>query len=115
MVEIERLSEFERDLKSLTKKYKTLPDDLDVLEKVLKVRPDSNPPYSYRIDGLGIESCVIKVKKIASRSFKGRGVNSGLRLVYAYFQAEKRIVYIEIYHKNDKELEDRARIKAHFK
>lgn len=115
MITIERLSEFEKDLKSLTKKYRTLPEDLTILEKVLKVHPDANPPFSFRIDGLGLESCVIKVKKIASRSFKGKGVNSGFRLVYAYFESEKRIVYIELYHKSEKELEDRERIKANFK
>lgn len=115
MIEIERLCEFEKDLKSLTKKYKTLPEDIDVLEKVLKIKPDANPPFSYRIDGLGIESCVIKVKKIASRSFKGKGVNSGLRLVYAYFKDESRVIYIELYHKNVKPSEDRERIKKYFK
>ena len=102
-MEIERLSEFDKDLKSLSKKYRTLEDDLEVLEKVLKVSPDAKPPFSYRIEGLGIESCVIKVKKIASRSFKGRGVKSGFRLVYAYFEREQRIVYIELYHKSEKE------------
>ena len=31
----ERLSEFEKDLKKLTKKYQTLPDDLRVIQQVL--------------------------------------------------------------------------------
>lgn len=114
MIEIERLAEFEKDLKSLTKKYRTLPDDLSVLEKVLRLNPDANPSFSYRIEGLGLETCVIKIKKIASRSFKGKGVNSGFRVIYAYFENERKIILIEIYHKSQKALEDRERIKTYF-
>jgi hypothetical protein len=81
----------------------------------LNDEPGESPPFSFRIDNLGIETCIIKVKKIACRALKGRGVNSGLRLIYAYFQAEERIVFIELYHKNDKETEDRQRILSNFK
>ena len=109
------LSEFKRDLKKLLKKYRSLKEDLEVVKKVLDFSPSERPPFSFRIDNLGLETCIIKVKKIACKSIKGRGVNSGLRLVYAHFQEEKRIVFIEIYHKNDKENEDRQRIKNNFK
>ncbi len=111
----EELSEFKGDLKKLLKKYRTLKDDLDIVKKVLDTVPAERPPFSFRIDNLGIETCVIKVKKIACRSLKGRGVNSGLRLIYAHFELENRIVFIELYHKNKKENEDRGRIKKHFK
>jgi mRNA-degrading endonuclease YafQ of YafQ-DinJ toxin-antitoxin module len=108
------LDEFRKDLKSLIKRYKTLDDDLNVIKKVLAIAPDERPPFSYRIDNLGLETCIIKVKKIACRSLKGRGVNSGLRLVYAYIKEEQNIIFIELYHKNDKENENRERIKANF-
>jgi mRNA-degrading endonuclease YafQ of YafQ-DinJ toxin-antitoxin module len=111
----EQLHEFEKDLKKLLKRYRTLEDDLEVVRKVLSTEPGERPPFSYQIDGLGIQSCVIKVKKIACKALKGRGANSGLRLIYAYFEQEKRIVLIELYHKNDKELEDRERILENFK
>ncbi len=111
----EELAEFKGDLKKLPKKYRTLKDDMKVVNKVLEIAPTERPPFSFRIDNLGIETCVIKVKKIACRSLKGRGVNSGLRLVYAHFESEERIVFIEIYHKNTKENEDRGRIKKYFK
>jgi mRNA-degrading endonuclease RelE of RelBE toxin-antitoxin system len=62
-----------------------------------------------------VESCIIKVKKIACKSLKGRGVNSGLRLVYAWVSDEQKITFIELYHKSDKENEDRQRILDHFK
>ncbi|HNT42384.1 MAG TPA: hypothetical protein PKN78_09145 [Tenuifilaceae bacterium] len=111
----DELAEFKKDLKNLLKKYRTLNDDLDVVKKVLEVMPDERPPFSFRIDNLGLKTCIIKVKKIACKALKGRGVNSGLRLVYAYFETEKKITFIELYHKNDKENEDRKRITENFK
>ena len=111
----DELAEFKKDLKTLLKKYRTLHDDLDVVKKVLGVTPEERPPFSFRIDNLGLETCVIKVKKIACKALKGRGVNSGLRLIYAHFAEEEKIVFIELYHKNDKENEDRQRILNNFK
>lgn len=126
----EELDEFKKDLKSLLKKYRSLNEDLKVVRKILEVLPDERPPFSYRIDNLGIETCVIKVKKIACKALKGKGVNSGLRLVYAFFESVEavnqddevikegraaKIVMVELYHKNSKANEDRDRIKRNFK
>lgn len=114
-MKFEELEEYKKDLKGLLKKYRTLNDDIKVVKQVLEVMPNERPPFSFRIDNIGIETCVIKVKKIACKALKGRGVNSGLRLVYAHFPADQRIVFIELYHKNDKENEDRQRILNNFK
>ena len=111
---ISELDEFNKDCKKLLRKYKTLDHDLEVLKKILHVNQNARPPFSYQINNLGIETCVIKVRKIASRSFKGRGVNSGFRLVYAHYEAEHRIVLVELYHKSVKENEDRERILRYF-
>jgi mRNA-degrading endonuclease YafQ of YafQ-DinJ toxin-antitoxin module len=111
----DELSEFQKDLKNLLKKYRTLHDDLDVVKKVLEVTPQERPPFSFRIDNVGLETCIIKVKKIACKTLKGRGVNSGLRLIYAHFEEEQKIIFIELYHKNDKENEDKQRIINNFK
>lgn len=111
----EELEEFKKDLKILIKKYRTLNDDLGVVKRVLEVYSDERPPFSFRIDDLGLKSCVIKVKKIACKSLKGRGVNSGLRLIYAHLPEENKIVFVELYHKNSKEIEDKERILNNFK
>lgn len=111
----EELLEFRKDLKILLKKYRSLQDDLDIVRRVLEVSPDERPPFSFRIDNLGLETCVVKMKKIACKSLKGRGVNSGLRLIYAHFPDEQKIIFIELYHKNDKENEDKKRIMDNFK
>jgi hypothetical protein len=110
----DELAEFKKDLKTLLKKYRTLNDDIEVVKMVLEVAPDERPPFSFRMDNLGLETCIIKVKKMACRALKGRGVNSGLRLVYAYFPNEQKITFIELYHKSDKENEDRNRITENF-
>jgi len=111
----EELTDFQKDLKTLLKKYRTLNDDLDVMKQVLTTAPDARPPFSFRIDNLTLETCVIKVKKIASKSLKGRGVHSGLRLIYAHFKDQEIIIFVELYHKNDKENEDKQRILNNFK
>ena len=111
----DEITEFKKDLKNLLKKYRTLNDDLDVVKRVLEVTSDERPPFSFRIDNLGLETCIIKVKKIACKALKGRGVNSGLRLIYAHFPDEQKITFIELYHKNDKENEDKTRITDNFK
>ena len=111
----DELVEFSKDLKNLLKKYRTLNEDLEVVKKVLEVMPQERPPFSFRMDNFGLETCVIKVKKIACKALKGRGVNSGLRLIYAHFEAEQKITFIELYHKNDKENEDKQRILNNFK
>jgi mRNA-degrading endonuclease YafQ of YafQ-DinJ toxin-antitoxin module len=113
-MKFEALTEFKVDVKSLIKKYRTLEDDLAVVKKVLQVLPDERPPFSFQIDNLGLQTCIIKVRKMACKALKGRGINSGLRLVYAYFPESQKIIFIELYHKNDKENVDRARIIANF-
>jgi hypothetical protein len=114
-MKFDELEEFKKDLKKLLKRYRTLEEDLDIVKEVLTVEPKERPPFSYKIDGLGLSTCVIKVKKMTCRSLKGRGANSGLRLIYAHFENEERIVLVELYHKSDKENEDKERIKNNFK
>ena len=114
-MKIAELEEYKKDLKGLSKKYKTLPEDMEIVKKVLRVNPGEKPPFSFRVSGLSIETCIIKVKRIASKSFKGKGGNSGFRLLYAYYKNEKRIVLIELYHKSKKAIEDKKRILSHFK
>ena len=127
-MDFEELNVFGKDKKKLVKKYRSIPDDLETVKQVLEFMPDERPPFSYRINNLGIETCIIKVKKIACKALKGKGVNSGLRLVYAHFKIQsteseniddeenrEKIVFIELYHKSDKENEDRDRILKHFK
>ena len=91
MMTFDEIIEFRKDLKKLEKKYRSLPEDLLYVKLILTEEPDAKPPFSFRIEGLKLKSCIIKIRKIACKSLKSRGVNSGLRLVYAYFKEESRI------------------------
>jgi mRNA-degrading endonuclease RelE of RelBE toxin-antitoxin system len=114
-MEFDELPEFQRDLKQLLKKYRTLKDDLEVLKKVLAVASHPQPPLSYRIPGFGFESpIIVKIKKFASRSLKGKGSNTGFRIIYAYHQREQRIQFVQMYFKADNANEERERILRYF-
>lgn len=112
--QISRLPEFDRDMKKLGKKFVTLEDDLTVFIKTElrlyhKLKMDNRGIF--RIKGLKTDHpAVFKAKKFACRSLKGRGVHSGIRIIYAYRAASDRIEFIEIYYKGSKKSEDRARI-----
>ena len=101
--EVCRLPEFENDLKKLLKRFKTLEDDLNIfIEKQLnlyhKLKIDNKGIF--QITGLPVESPKIyKAKKFACRSLKGKGVQSGIRVIYAYFAEADKIELIEIYYK----------------
>lgn len=112
--EVVRLPEFTRDLKGLSKRFRTLEEDLAIL-----ARAQIFPFHKLGIDNRGVfqitslpflDPKVFKVKKFACKALKGRGANSGLRLIYAYFEEAERVELIEIYFKGDKENEDRDRI-----
>ncbi len=113
-----RLSEFDRDIKKLRKRYRTIDDDLITLIDTLmfayhKLTIDVDGVW--RIDDLGnIRLPVFKVKKFACKSMRGEGARTGLRLIYAFDADEDCIELIEIYVKADKETEDRDRIKSNY-
>jgi hypothetical protein len=55
-MKFEELAEFKLDLKILIKKYRTLQQDLVVVKMVFEILPDERPPFSYRIDNLGLKT-----------------------------------------------------------
>jgi mRNA-degrading endonuclease RelE of RelBE toxin-antitoxin system len=65
----------------------------------------------FHITDLSIHSPkIFKAKKFACKALKGKGVQSGIRVIYAYDEEEDKVEFIEIYCKGDKESEDRERI-----
>jgi len=112
--EISPLPEFERDIKRLLKRLKTIEDDLEIfIGKQLflyhKLKVDNRGIF--QIAGLPVENPkVYKAKKFACKSLKGKGVQSGIRVIYAYQEEKDKIVLIEIYFKGDKSNEDKKRI-----
>ncbi len=111
---ISHVLEFEKDLRKLVRRFASLEDDLEIFIKVAmnafhKQNVDSQAIL--RISDLGINSPKIyKARKFACKALKGKGVQSGIRIIYAYHEEEDMIEFIEIYYKGDKASEDRARI-----
>jgi mRNA-degrading endonuclease RelE of RelBE toxin-antitoxin system len=116
---ISHVPEFEKDLKKLVKRFSSLEDDLRMFVKVAlnafhKQKIDSNAIF--HISNLGIRSPkIFKAKKFACKALKGKGAQSGIRIIYAYDEKEDWIEFIENYYKGDKESEDRERLKNHYR
>jgi len=106
---------FNKDFKRLSKRYRTLGDDLQVFIKtqlyifhILKIDNDGIK----QIIGLKTRTpSIFKGKKFACKSLKGKGAKSGIRIIYAYFEKESRIEFLEIYYKGEKERENKERKK----
>jgi hypothetical protein len=97
--EIRETEKFQKEFKNLSKKrFKSLPSDLDVFKDTqLKLFHKQNIDNGgiVRISDLGIEyPFVYKVTKFACKSLKGKGVHSGIRIIYAYFKNEDIIEFI---------------------
>ena len=116
--QIKRFPPFKKDLKKLLKRFRTLEDDLKIfintqLKLFHKIKEDNDGIK--QIKGLKQEYPeIFKAKKFACKSLKGKGAKSGIRIIYAYFEQEDTIEFIEIYFKGDRENEDKERIKKYF-
>lgn len=105
-----RTVHFDRNVKELSKRYRSLENDLEILVTVIASHPEGRLPMSFRLRGY--PGCYfVKVKKIRSRSFPNKGINSGFRLIYCWLEEVKQIQLIELYHKNEKELENSSLLK----
>jgi len=116
---INRLPEFEKDIKKLRKRFNTLEEDLTIF-----INTQLNLYHKLKIDNKGIFTItdgpshsfkIFKAKKFACRALKGKGVRSRIRIIYAYNEAEDSVDFIEIYYKGDKTIEDKERISSYIK
>jgi len=110
----EYLTEFQKDLRQLSKRFRSLEDDLETLKKYLSAYPSAMPPTSFLMNNLDAQQEIIKVKKFACKALKGKGARSGIRVIYAFHKSEQKIVFVELYYKGDKDNEDRERIQKYY-
>jgi len=112
MTDFYRLPEFDHDMKKLQKDFRSLEDDLANFSIALIPRIPADLHGIVRISNLGndVSDPVYKVRKFYCKSLKGRGANSGIRMIYSYDPAADKITFIEIYFKGKQENEDRERI-----
>ena len=103
MISYDRNPRFIKQLKKLIKKYRTLEDDLAIAQiaaiELFHIHAKDNgavrlvPSYDLQ------EVKIYKIVKFACKSLVGKGVRSGIRVVYAYFPDKSHVEYLEIYYK----------------
>ncbi|MEK7175271.1 MAG: hypothetical protein AAB693_00495 [Patescibacteria group bacterium] len=117
--------EFDRDFKRLLKKFRSLKVDLEMV-KLATIEPyhvgvlkdgalektDSNAIFEIP-NFCSDELKICKIKKFACKALKGRGVQSGIRVIYAYYILTNTVDFIEIYFKGESENEDKEKIKKY--
>ncbi len=117
--------EFEKDFRRLLKKFRSLEEDFEfakiatiepyhigVLHNGVLEKKDANaifPIPNFCTDKLKI----CKIKKFACKALKGRGAQSGIRVIYAYYVLTNTVDFIEMYFKGESENEDKEKIKQY--
>ena len=102
-------SSFTKELKQLSKKYKSLPKDLGEFKNILSAIPAGHTKHFTHLNKN--ELCVIIKARLFCRYLKG----SSLRIIYAFHFQTNEIDFIEIYFKGNKANENKDRIKAYLK
>ena len=105
----EETRHFQKDLKRLEKKYRSLTDDLSVFRDIITVIPMGNNKHFTVLVQAG-DIYIIKAR-LFCRYLKG----SSLRIIYAYNKIKNAICFIEVYFKGDSENENRERIEEYLK
>ena len=100
------------------KKFRTLEEDLEVFVKTQLVgfhKLGFDNGGIFQLTDLGSSGPkVFKAGKFACKALKGRGVMSGIRVIYAFDEERDAVTLIEMYFKGEKALEDRGRIQEHY-
>lgn len=116
----EQVPEFQKDLKRLTKKWRSLPEDISAVQR------DIIPLYIEQ-DGIDIgairkgvfngkRATILKIVNEEIEVVKMRldvqaiGKSDKVRIVFIAVRTQNTITFIELYAKNEKSREDQARI-----
>jgi len=108
------ITEFQKDFRKLSKKFKSLDSDLIEFKKVLSEAPLGIGKHFNVITKAG------SIYVIKARFFCKSLKKKDLRIIYAYVENHQvvemiGIEFLEIYFKGNKEKEDRQRIKQYIK
>lgn len=114
----DQTAEFEKDLKKYTRKYRSLPEDLDNFKYALRVAHFTDGLVCqdlgmFPISGNSLPEGYFVAKKFARKSLKGAGCRSGFRVVYQLNKRRLRLCFIELYHKKEKNTEDFTRLRQY--
>ena len=103
------LPEFQRDLRQLCKKYRSLNSDLRTFRSIVSTTPRGNAKHFEVLTQ--VESVFIIKARLFCKYLKG----SSLRIIYSWNEQEERIEFIELYFMGDKATEDSVRIHEYLK
>lgn len=119
----EESSEFQKELKALAKKWRSLPNDLEVLKRVLPslyIERDGVTPKEFRRGFFGNNKAAVlqgvseTVEVVKSRlDCVSLGNKDMIRLTY--IRNGRTILFIELYAKNTKSREDSLRIRKYLR
>ncbi len=108
-INFSELLAFSKEFKRLARKYKSLTQDIKIFREIISVIPLGNSKH------FNIITQTESVRIIKARFFCKYLKGSSLRVIYAYVEKKRRIEFIEIYFKGDKENEDKERIKNYLR
>lgn len=117
MIRYEETGPFQKDLKKLLKRFRTLRKDLETAKRaaieLFHVHGLDNQAV-FPVPGLGTGHMqVFKLRKFACMALKGKGSRSGIRIIYAFGNGVCH--FLEIYYKGDKPEMDQVRAKDFLK
>ena len=104
-----RTQEFEKELKNLSKKWRSLFEDLVKMEKILRQYPTGSG-INFSILTVCGDVKIVKAR-VPCKSLRERSI----RVIYAYHNNTFTFVHLEIYFKGHKQNEDRSRIEEYLK
>jgi hypothetical protein len=118
-----RLPEFDGDLKRLKKRYPSLDGDLEILTRALYVwlhiqgKPGQSCGERYVVmSGYSPNGCCLyKIRHMACAGIPGKGSQTGLRVICAYWSDSDTLEFIQLYFKADDNLENQSRIRDYIK
>lgn len=108
-IRFDETHEFQRDFKKLNKRYRSLDEDFKILQLALCVSAMPTDKHAAVLTDQQFYR-IVKIR-MACKTLR----KSSLRVIYAYYEQEQRVEFIELYFKGDKENEDRERIKEYLK
>ena len=94
---------FERQFKKLIRKYRSLDEDLKIAKKyaieAFHIGNIDNESVELvpKLDRKIIQ--IYKIRKFACKALKGKGVRSGIRVIYAFYPQKFEVEFLEIYFK----------------
>lgn len=118
----EQTGEFAKELKKFSKKWRSLPQDLDLLTAVINTLyfgGDNLPPERIRetffaSKRAAILETITKDKEVVKIRLDSRDLNKDMLRV-TYIRHGQKVLLVELYSKNEKNREDAIRIKYNLK